>query len=65
MRGTFGRLIVHWAANGSVEDIFPTSGVVRFLLIVAGSVVIKGDSFANKRCKIKSEGDAVIPQLGT
>ncbi|XP_048838820.1 adhesion G-protein coupled receptor V1 [Brienomyrus brachyistius] len=31
MRGTFGRLIVHWAANGSVEDIFPTSGVTTFL----------------------------------
>ncbi|KAL0979759.1 hypothetical protein UPYG_G00189270 [Umbra pygmaea] len=29
-RGTFGRLTVHWAANGSLEDIFPTSGVVTF-----------------------------------
>ncbi|KAF7670351.1 hypothetical protein LDENG_00010120 [Lucifuga dentata] len=29
-RGAFGRLTVHWAANGSVEDIFPTSGVVTF-----------------------------------
>ena len=28
-RGTFGRLTVHWAANGSVTDIYPTSGVVR------------------------------------
>lgn len=27
-RGTFGRLTVHWAANGSLTDIFPTSGVV-------------------------------------
>ena len=27
-RGTFGRLTVHWAANGSLADIFPTSGVV-------------------------------------
>ena len=27
-RGTFGRLTVHWAANGSLPDIFPTSGVV-------------------------------------
>lgn len=31
-RGTFGRLTVHWAANGSLEDIFPTSGVVRLAL---------------------------------
>ncbi|XP_066512530.1 adhesion G-protein coupled receptor V1-like [Hoplias malabaricus] len=29
-RGTFGRLTVRWAANGSLEDIFPTSGVVTF-----------------------------------
>ncbi|XP_056157733.1 adhesion G-protein coupled receptor V1 isoform X2 [Lampris incognitus] len=29
-RGTFGRLTVHWAASGSLEDIFPTSGVVAF-----------------------------------
>ncbi|XP_036383544.1 LOW QUALITY PROTEIN: adhesion G-protein coupled receptor V1 [Megalops cyprinoides] len=29
-RGTFGRLTVHWAANGSLADIFPTSGVVTF-----------------------------------
>ncbi|XP_035385851.1 adhesion G-protein coupled receptor V1 [Electrophorus electricus] len=29
-RGTFGRLTVYWTANGSVEDIFPTSGVVTF-----------------------------------
>lgn len=28
-RGTFGRLTVHWAANGSLTDIYPTSGVVR------------------------------------
>lgn len=27
-RGTFGRLTVHWAANGSLTDIYPTSGVV-------------------------------------
>ena len=27
-RGTFGRLTVHWAANGSLDDIFPDSGVV-------------------------------------
>uniref|UniRef100_A0A3B4ZW94 Adhesion G-protein coupled receptor V1 n=1 Tax=Stegastes partitus TaxID=144197 RepID=A0A3B4ZW94_9TELE len=30
-RGSFGRLNVHWAANGSVADIYPTSGVVTFL----------------------------------
>ncbi|XP_061116243.1 adhesion G-protein coupled receptor V1 [Conger conger] len=29
-RGTFGRLTVHWVANGSLNDIFPTSGVVAF-----------------------------------
>lgn len=29
-RGTFGRLTVRWSANGSLEDIFPTFGVVRF-----------------------------------
>lgn len=32
-RGTFGRLTVHWAANGSLEDIFPSSGVVRLLCL--------------------------------
>ncbi|XP_074526084.1 adhesion G-protein coupled receptor V1 [Halichoeres trimaculatus] len=29
-RGTFGRLTVHWAATGSLADIYPTSGVVTF-----------------------------------
>ncbi|XP_040899032.1 adhesion G-protein coupled receptor V1 [Toxotes jaculatrix] len=29
-RGTFGRLTVHWAASGSLADIYPTSGVVTF-----------------------------------
>ncbi|XP_061753493.1 adhesion G-protein coupled receptor V1 [Nerophis ophidion] len=29
-RGTFGRLTVHWQANGSLADIYPTSGVVTF-----------------------------------
>ncbi|XP_053180894.1 adhesion G-protein coupled receptor V1 [Scomber japonicus] len=29
-RGTFGRLTVHWAADGSLADIYPTSGVVTF-----------------------------------
>ncbi|XP_061584932.1 adhesion G-protein coupled receptor V1 [Cololabis saira] len=29
-QGTFGRLTVHWAANGSLADIYPTSGVVTF-----------------------------------
>lgn len=28
-RGTFGRLTLHWAANGSLADVYPTSGVVR------------------------------------
>uniref|UniRef100_A0A8C9WGZ3 Adhesion G-protein coupled receptor V1 n=1 Tax=Scleropages formosus TaxID=113540 RepID=A0A8C9WGZ3_SCLFO len=30
MKGTFGRLIVHWVANGSIDDIFPTYGEVTF-----------------------------------
>lgn len=30
-RGSFGRLTVHWAANGSLADIYPTSGVVSNL----------------------------------
>ncbi|KAJ8380590.1 hypothetical protein SKAU_G00013680 [Synaphobranchus kaupii] len=29
-RGTFGRLTLYWVANGSLNDIFPTSGVVTF-----------------------------------
>ncbi|KAM9857814.1 adhesion G-protein coupled receptor V1 [Aulostomus maculatus] len=29
-RGTFGRLTVHWVANGSLPDIYPPSGVVTF-----------------------------------
>ncbi|KAG7243926.1 hypothetical protein INR49_006081 [Caranx melampygus] len=29
-RGTFGRLTVHWAASGSLADIYPSSGVVTF-----------------------------------
>ncbi|XP_062238571.1 adhesion G-protein coupled receptor V1 [Platichthys flesus] len=29
-RGTFGRLTVHWAASGSLADIYPPSGVVTF-----------------------------------
>ncbi|XP_039203978.1 adhesion G-protein coupled receptor V1 isoform X8 [Crotalus tigris] len=27
---TFGQVIVHWEASGSIHDIFPTSGVVAF-----------------------------------
>uniref|UniRef100_A0A4W5MD34 Calx-beta domain-containing protein n=1 Tax=Hucho hucho TaxID=62062 RepID=A0A4W5MD34_9TELE len=34
-RGTFRRLTVHWAANGSLEDIFPTSGVVSLSLSIS------------------------------
>ncbi|XP_053330924.1 adhesion G-protein coupled receptor V1 [Spea bombifrons] len=30
LRGTFGRVAVEWFANGSVSDIFPSSGVVTF-----------------------------------
>uniref|UniRef100_A0A3Q2PRU9 Adhesion G-protein coupled receptor V1 n=1 Tax=Fundulus heteroclitus TaxID=8078 RepID=A0A3Q2PRU9_FUNHE len=29
-RGSFGRLTVLWTANGSLADIYPTSGVVTF-----------------------------------
>ncbi|XP_029019275.1 adhesion G-protein coupled receptor V1 isoform X2 [Betta splendens] len=29
-RGTFGTVTVHWVASGSLADINPTSGVVRF-----------------------------------
>ncbi|KAK9974393.1 hypothetical protein ABG768_022494 [Culter alburnus] len=29
-RGRFGRLTVHWSTYGSLDDIFPTSGVVTF-----------------------------------
>ncbi|KAJ6669788.1 hypothetical protein lerEdw1_000337 [Lerista edwardsae] len=28
--GTYGRLTVQWIANGSISDIFPTSGVITF-----------------------------------
>ncbi|XP_018414734.1 PREDICTED: G-protein coupled receptor 98, partial [Nanorana parkeri] len=28
--GTYGRVVVEWFANGSVADIFPTSGMVTF-----------------------------------
>ncbi|MBN3308256.1 GPR98 protein, partial [Amia calva] len=30
LRGTFGKITVHWTANGSLSDIVPTSGVVTF-----------------------------------
>ncbi|CAH2297028.1 G- coupled receptor 98 [Pelobates cultripes] len=30
LRGLFGRVVVEWFANGSISDIFPTSGVVTF-----------------------------------
>ncbi|XP_015216090.2 adhesion G-protein coupled receptor V1 isoform X1 [Lepisosteus oculatus] len=30
LRGTFGKITVHWVANGSLNDIFPSSGVVSF-----------------------------------
>ncbi|XP_051279685.1 adhesion G-protein coupled receptor V1 isoform X2 [Dicentrarchus labrax] len=46
-RGTFGRLTVHWAANGSLADIYPTSGVVTFsegqlLAIISLTVIADG-----------------------
>ncbi|XP_028834405.1 adhesion G-protein coupled receptor V1 isoform X2 [Denticeps clupeoides] len=46
-RGTFGRLTVHWVANGSLEDIFPTSGVVAFAesqAVAAISLTVSADS---------------------
>ncbi|KAM6930325.1 adhesion G-protein coupled receptor V1 [Xenentodon cancila] len=51
-RGTFGRLTVHWAANGSLADIYPTSGVVTFsdgqtLAIISLAVI--ADSFPELR----------------
>ncbi|KAM6148616.1 adhesion G-protein coupled receptor V1 [Erethizon dorsatum] len=30
LKGTYGRVIVAWEADGSVSDIFPTSGVISF-----------------------------------
>ncbi|KAG8456387.1 hypothetical protein GDO86_002244 [Hymenochirus boettgeri] len=30
LRGTYGRVIVEWFANGSISDIFPSSGRVTF-----------------------------------
>ncbi|KAK1176563.1 adhesion G-protein coupled receptor V1-like [Acipenser oxyrinchus oxyrinchus] len=30
LRGTFGRITVHWEANGSLSDVFPTFGEVTF-----------------------------------
>ncbi|XP_041793349.1 adhesion G-protein coupled receptor V1 isoform X2 [Chelmon rostratus] len=46
-RGTFGRLTVHWAANGSLPDIYPTSGVVTFsegqsMAIISLTVIADG-----------------------
>ncbi|XP_041856249.1 adhesion G-protein coupled receptor V1 [Melanotaenia boesemani] len=46
-RGSFGRLTVHWAANGSLADIYPTSGVVTFsngqtLAIISVAVIADG-----------------------
>ncbi|KAM9393782.1 adhesion G-protein coupled receptor V1 [Pholidichthys leucotaenia] len=46
-RGTFGRLTVHWAANGSLADIYPTSGVVTFsegqtLAVISLAVIADG-----------------------
>ncbi|KAK5871603.1 hypothetical protein PBY51_004474 [Eleginops maclovinus] len=46
-RGAFGRLTVHWAASGSLADIYPTSGVVTFsdgqsVAIIALTVIADG-----------------------
>ncbi|XP_077943744.1 adhesion G-protein coupled receptor V1 [Gasterosteus aculeatus] len=50
-RGTFGRLTVHWAANGSLADIYPTSGVVIFS---------EGQSVANISLTVIADG---VPEL--
>lgn len=31
LKGTYGRITVAWEADGSISDVFPTSGVVRTL----------------------------------
>ncbi|KAM8777301.1 adhesion G-protein coupled receptor V1 [Rhynchonycteris naso] len=31
LKGTYGRITVAWEAEGSISDIFPTSGVISFL----------------------------------
>ncbi|XP_055742122.1 adhesion G-protein coupled receptor V1 isoform X1 [Salvelinus fontinalis] len=54
-RGTFGRLTVHWAANGSLEDIFPTSGVVTFSegqVMATISLTVVADSFPELRERV-------------
>ncbi|XP_031794624.1 adhesion G-protein coupled receptor V1 [Sarcophilus harrisii] len=30
LKGTYGRITVEWVATGSINDIFPTSGVISF-----------------------------------
>nr|XP_033775700.1 adhesion G-protein coupled receptor V1 [Geotrypetes seraphini] len=30
LKGTYGRIMVEWIANGSTSDVFPTSGLVTF-----------------------------------
>lgn len=46
-RGTFGRLTVHWAADGSLTDIYPTSGVVRNPLLYVP--INKGNVNSNRQ----------------
>lgn len=31
LKGTYGRITTVWEADGSISDVFPTSGVVRNL----------------------------------
>lgn len=31
LKGTYGRITTAWEADGSISDVFPTSGVVRNL----------------------------------
>ncbi|KAK0155883.1 G-protein coupled receptor 98 [Merluccius polli] len=52
-RGTFGRLTVHWAANGSLTDIFPTSGVVLFS---------EGQSVADITLSVVADGVAEVSE---
>ncbi|XP_073480601.1 adhesion G-protein coupled receptor V1 isoform X2 [Aquarana catesbeiana] len=47
--GTYGRVVVEWFANGSVADIFPTSGMVTFSegqTLTTITVTVLADSIA-------------------
>ncbi|XP_072270059.1 adhesion G-protein coupled receptor V1 [Pyxicephalus adspersus] len=49
LHGTYGRVMVEWFANGSVADIFPTSGMVTFSegqTLTTITVTVLADSIA-------------------